>query len=68
MSPQELINQQVKAHANNFRAVRNLVDLTINARYYLVKLQFNTFKIMSYFKKKEVIYAGLDAFKILTPM
>jgi transposase len=67
MNPQELVNQEVKAHANNFRAVRKLEDLTINVRYYLTKLQFNPFKVMGYFKKKEVLYAGLDIFNILTP-
>ncbi len=67
MNPQELVNQEVKAHANNFRAVINLEDLTTNVRYYLTKLQFKPFKVMSYFKKKEVAYAGLDVFNILTP-
>lgn len=67
MNPQELANQEIKAHANNFRAVRNLEDLAINVRHYLTKLQFNPFKIMSYFKKKEVLYADLDVFNILTP-
>jgi transposase len=60
MNPQELVNQEVKAHANNFRAVRNLNDLMINVRCYLTKVQFNPFKVISYFKKKEVAYTVLD--------
>ncbi len=58
MNPQELVNQDVKANANNFRALMKLEDLTINVRYYLTKIQFNSFKIMRFFRKKEVQYAA----------
>jgi len=60
MNPQELVNQDVKANANNFRALMKLEDLTINVRYYLTKIQFNSFKIMHFFRKKEVLYASWD--------
>lgn len=58
MNPQELVNQDIKANANNFRPLTKLEDLTINVRYYLTKIQFNEAKIMNFFKKKEVIYAA----------
>lgn len=58
MNPQELVNQDVKANAGNFRLMRTLDDLLINVRYYLTKVQFNQFKIMGYFKKEEVYYAS----------
>ena len=58
MNPQELVNQDVKANSNNFRALKSLNDLTINVRYYLTKIQFDEFKIMNYFNKKEVAYAA----------
>ena len=57
-NPQELVNQDVKANANNFLALKSIVDLTINVRSYLTKIQSNPWKIMSYFKKKEVAYAA----------
>ena len=60
MNPQELVNQDVKANANNFRALKSLKDLMINLRYYLTKIQFNEFKIRNYFTKKEVRYAAYD--------
>lgn len=60
MNPQELVNQDVKANANNFRALMKLEDLTINVRYYLTKIQFNSFKIINFFRKKEVLYASWD--------
>lgn len=59
MNPQELMNQDVKANSNNFRALKSMNDLTINLRYYLTQIQFNEFKIMNYFTKKEVAYAAL---------
>lgn len=58
MNPQELVNQDVKAHCNNFKTLRNIEHLTINVRYYLSKIQFDEFKIMSFFKKDEVKYAA----------
>lgn len=58
MNPQELVNQDVKANANNFRALMKIEDLTINVRYYLSKIQFDPYKIMNFFKKKEVQYAS----------
>lgn len=54
MNPQELVNQDVKANANNFRALKSLNDLMINLRYYLTTLQFNEFKIMNFFTKKDI--------------
>ena len=59
MNPQELVNQDVKANANNFRVLRNLQDLTINVRSYLTHIQFDPFKIQNFFQKKEVAYAAL---------
>ena len=58
MNPQELVNQDVKANANNFKALKCIDDLTTNVRYYLTKIQFNEFKIMKFFTKKEVAYAA----------
>ncbi len=58
LNPQELVNQDVKANSNNFRAVKCIEDLTINLRYYLTTIQFNEFKIMKFFTKKEVRYAA----------
>ncbi len=58
MNPQELVNQDVKANSNNFRALKSINDLTINLRYYLTQIQFNQFKIMNHFTKKEVAYAA----------
>ena len=60
MNPQELVNQDVKANANNFRALKSLKDLVINLRYYLTQIQFNEFKIRNYFTKKEVRYAAYN--------
>ena len=60
MNPQELVNQDVKANANNFRALKALKDLMINLRYYLTKIQFNESKIRNYFTKKEVRYDVYD--------
>nr|WP_160116243.1 transposase [Legionella busanensis] len=59
LNPQELVNQDVKANCNHFRALKTIEDLTINIRYYLTKIQFNPDKIMSFFKKKEVAYAAV---------
>ena len=61
MNPQELVNQDVKSHCNNFRALKSLEDLTINVRYYLSNIQFNQFKIMNFFEKEEVKYAAHDS-------
>jgi len=58
MNPQELVNQDVKANANNFRALKNLEDLTINVRSYLTQIQFDPFKIKNFFQKNEVAYAA----------
>lgn len=59
MNPQELVNQDVKANANNFRAVKTINELTTNLRYYLTKIQFNEAKIMNYFTKQQVAYTAL---------
>ena len=58
MNPQELVNQDVKANSNNFKALKSLKDLTINLRYYLTKIQSDEYKIMNFFTKKEVSYAA----------
>lgn len=57
MNPQELVNQEIKGHASNFRLMTCLNDLTINLRLYLTRIQFNPCKIMNYFKKESVAYA-----------
>ena len=57
MNPQELVNQEVKSHAGNFRLMTSMKDLTVNLRSYLSKIQFNPWKIMGYFKKESVAYA-----------
>ena len=49
MNPQELVNQDVKANANNFRLLKTIDDLKINVRSYLSKIQFNEFKIRNFF-------------------
>jgi transposase len=67
LNPQELVNQEVKANANNFKVLKSKNDLMTNVRYYLTKLQFNSFKVMSYFKKSEVAYAAYNNFNFLTP-
>ncbi len=58
LNPQELVNQEVKGRANNFRTLKSLNDLMINVRYYLTKIQADPFKIRRYFLKKEVAYAA----------
>lgn len=58
MNPQELVNQDVKAHANNFKPLIKLEHLMINVRYYLTTIQFSPWKIMSFFKKQQVAYAA----------
>jgi transposase len=58
MNPQELVNQDVKANANNFKPLMKLEDLTINVRSYLTRIQFNEAKIINFFKKNEVAYAA----------
>ena len=58
MNPQELVNQDVKANSSNFKPVKTMNDLTINLRYYLTKIQFDSIKIMSFFTKEEVKYAA----------
>lgn len=58
MNPQELVNQDVKANANNLRALKSLKELTINLRCYLTQIQSNEFKIRNYFNKNEVRYAA----------
>ena len=61
MNPQELVNQDVKANANNFRLLKTIDDLKINVRSYLSKIQFNEFKITNFFKKDTVAYPALDS-------
>ena len=51
MNPEELVNQDVKANANNFRLLKTIDDLKINVRSYLSKIQFNELKIRNFFKK-----------------
>jgi transposase len=58
MNPQELVNQEVKSHASNFKLVASMNELTINLRYYLTKIQFNPWKVMGYFRKSSVSYAA----------
>jgi transposase len=59
LNPEELVNQDVKANANNFKVMRSIEDLATNVRYYLTKIQFDEYKIRSYFNKKEVQYAAI---------
>ena len=59
LNPEELVNQDVKANANNFKVMRSIEDLTTNVRCYLTKIQFNEFRIRNYFNKKEVQYASI---------
>ena len=58
MNPQELVNQDVKANSNNFRTINCMENLTTNLRYYLTKIQFDEFKIMKFFTKKETAYTA----------
>jgi len=58
MNPQELVNQEIKSHAGNFKMMTSLKDLTINSRYHLARIQFSLWKIMNYFKKASVVYAA----------
>ncbi len=58
LNPQELVNQEVKGHATNFKIISKLEDLTTSLRVYLTDIQFNAFKIMKYFKKDTVKYAA----------
>lgn len=53
-----MVNQDVKANANHFQAVKTIGDLAINLRYYLTKIQFNEEKIKRFFEKKETAYAA----------
>ena len=67
MNPQELVNQDVKANSNNFKPIKCLEDLTINLRCYLTNIQFDQFKIMKFFTKKETAYAAWSSFNNLVP-
>ncbi len=58
LNPQELVNQEIKGRANDFKIITSMLDLTINLRVCLTDIQFNIFKIMNYFKKKTVSYAA----------
>jgi len=58
LNPQELVNQDVKANAGQYRVMKSMQDLQVNIRYYLTKIQFDSFKIMNFFQKKEVQYAN----------
>ena len=58
LNPQELVNQEIKGHAGNFKIMTSMEDLTINMRYYLTKIQFNRYKIKAYFQKKSVRYSS----------
>ena len=59
LNPEELVNQDVKANANNYKPVKTAKDLSTNLRYYLTKVQFNESKIRSYFTQKDVAYASM---------
>jgi transposase len=59
LNPEELMNQDVKANANNYKPVKTAKDLSNNLRYYLTKIQFNEFKIRSYFTQRDVAYASM---------
>ncbi len=59
LNPEELVNQDVKANANNYKPVKTAEDLATNLRYYLTKIQFNEFKIRNYFTKQDVAYASI---------
>jgi transposase len=59
LNPEELVNQDVKANANNYKPVKTAKDLAANLRYYLTKVQFNEFKIRSYFTQHDVAYASM---------
>ena len=58
INPQELVNQEIKSHASNFRLMTSMQDLTVNMRYCLTQIQFNPFKVMAYFQKESVKYAA----------
>jgi transposase len=58
LNPQELVNQDLKANANNFKSLKTVENLAINVRAYLTQIQQNEWKIRSFFKKKEVAYAA----------
>lgn len=57
LNPQELVNQDVKKNANNFKALTSMKNLAINVRLYLTRIQFNEWKIMKFFKEEHVAYA-----------
>ena len=40
-------------------SAQSIEDLATNVRFYLTKIQFNEYKIRSYFNKKEVQYASI---------
>ena len=54
MNPQELANQNVKADANNFLALKALKDLMINLRYYLKKFNLMNLKLEIILLKKKL--------------
>jgi len=58
LNPQELVNQDLKANANNFKSLKSVENLTINVRSYLTQIQQNEWKIRNFFKKEEVAYAA----------
>jgi transposase len=59
LNPEELVNQDVKANASNYRAMRTAEDLATNVRFYLTKIQFNEYKIRNFFTKNDVLYASI---------
>jgi len=59
LNPEELVNQDVKANANNYKIIKTAACLARNVRFYLSKIQFNEYKIMNFFTKNEVAYASL---------
>jgi transposase len=57
MNPTELLNQDLKANAFKHKMIFNQTELEIATRVYLGDIQFNEFKVRSFFMPKSVEYA-----------
>lgn len=56
MNPTELLNQDLKANAFKHKIIRSQDELEIATRVYLGNIQFDEFKVRSFFTPKPVEY------------
>jgi transposase len=58
MNPTELLNQDLKANAFKHKIIRSQDELEIATRVYLGNIQFDEFKVRSFFTPKPVEYVN----------